>query len=181
VCDSAPELSRHFSRSSSEIFLKEKRHYEEQVQSARHVLLVATLLMTVASTPAYRPTEARPGRPGGACSGRATPHWAGAHGRAGGLPGRCQLRPCSPTRNRAWSSARMPSSASDRSDGVHRYFQHSHIVHVGRRLNYRERDPMSVDRNTALRARFAAVRRVRPCFFVPPAAGTLAESSEARD
>ncbi len=65
----------------------------------------------------------------------------------------------------------------DRIDGL---FQHLGVVHIGRRLGYCERNALPVDHNMALRARFAAIRRVRTGFGSPPGAGTLAESSEAR-
>ncbi len=53
------------------------------------------------------------------------------------------------------------------------------VVDVGRRVPHRERDAASVDHNVALRALFAAIRRVRAGLFAPPGAGTAAESKEA--
>jgi len=59
--------------------------------------------------------------------------------------------------------------------------QHLAVVNVSRRMRYREWDSLSVDHKMALRARFSAIRWVWPGLFAPPGAGTLAESSEARD
>jgi hypothetical protein len=52
---------------------------------------------------------------------------------------------------------------------------------IGGRQGYGERDSVSVGHNVALRARFATIRWIRPGFSAPPGAGTLAESSDARD
>jgi hypothetical protein len=53
-------------------------------------------------------------------------------------------------------------------------------VDIGPREFRCQWDALPVDHNMALRARFASIRRIRPGFFAPPGAGTLAESSEAR-
>jgi uncharacterized membrane protein YgcG len=54
-------------------------------------------------------------------------------------------------------------------------------MHVSSRQCYRERDATSFDHKLALRARFAAIRRILSGFSAPPTAATLAESNEARD
>jgi hypothetical protein len=76
---------------------------------------------------------------------------------------------------------RPAARALDRLDGIDGRLQHPRVVDVGCRLGHREGDSSAVDHNMALRARFAAIRRIRAGFSAPPGAGTLAESSEARD
>ena len=76
-----------------------------------------------------------------------------------------------------WSSSRT----ANRFNGINRFLQHLAVVDISRRMRYRERDSLSVDHKMALRARFSAIRWVRPGLFAPPGAGTLAESSDARD
>ena len=66
----------------------------------------------------------------------------------------------------------------DRIDGL---FQHLGVVHIGRRLGYCERNALPVDHNMALRARFAAIRRVRPAFSPPNGAFTKLQSTNTRD
>ena len=79
------------------------------------------------------------------------------------------------------SLPRSPSRTFDRFNGIDRRLQHLGVMDIGRRLGYGERDPVSVCHNMALRARFAAICRIRSGFSAPPGAGTLAESSDARD
>jgi hypothetical protein len=79
------------------------------------------------------------------------------------------------------TSARPTSRSTNRLDSVKRFCQHHRVVNIGGGNRYRKRDAFPVDHNMALRARFAAIRRVRACCFAPPGAATLAESSEARD
>jgi len=79
------------------------------------------------------------------------------------------------------SLPRSSARTLDRLNGIDRRLQHSGVMDVGCRLGYGERDPVSVGHNMPLRARFAAIRRIRPAFSSPPGAGTLAESSDARD
>ena len=55
------------------------------------------------------------------------------------------------------------------------------VMAVGTAQEGGEGDALSVDHNMALRARFAFIRRIRSGFTAPFFAGTLAESSEARD
>jgi hypothetical protein len=64
---------------------------------------------------------------------------------------------------------------------AHRLFQHLRVMDVGHGVHHRQRDSLSVDHNMALRVRFAAIRWIRPGVCAPPRAGTLVESSEARD
>jgi hypothetical protein len=45
----------------------------------------------------------------------------------------------------------------------------------------RERDALGFDHKMALRARFASIRRIRAGFCAPPTAGTVNESTQARD
>ena len=80
-------------------------------------------------------------------------------------------------RSLSWPSSRPPNWLN----GINGCFQHLGVVNIGCRLGYGERDSFSVDHKVALRARFAAIRRIRSGFSAPPGAGTLAESSEARD
>ena len=74
-----------------------------------------------------------------------------------------------------------PSRATDRLNSINRFLQHFAVVDVGCRMRYGQWDSSSIDHKMALRARFSAIRWVRPGLFAPPGAGTLAESSEARD
>jgi hypothetical protein len=50
--------------------------------------------------------------------------------------------------------------SADRSDGVEEILEHPRVVDVGRRLPYREWNTVSADHKMALRALFAAIRRV---------------------
>ena len=58
--------------------------------------------------------------------------------------------------------------------------KHLRIVNISRSLLHRERDTFSFDHNMALRARFAAIRRIRPGRRAPFGAGTENESIQAR-
>jgi len=78
------------------------------------------------------------------------------------------------------SLARPTERPTDGHDGIHGLCQHLAVMHVGARLRYREGNALAVDHNMALRARFAAIRRIRTGFRSPPGAGTLAESRDAR-
>lgn len=77
--------------------------------------------------------------------------------------------------------ARPADGATDRLDGVHGVKHHARVVDVSRRERHRERDALPVHDHMAFRARFAAIRRIRPGFIAPFCAGTAEESSEARD
>jgi hypothetical protein len=75
-----------------------------------------------------------------------------------------------------------PSVRSENSgEGVNHRLQHLRIVNVCSRMSDSQRDTLAVDHNVALRARFAPVRRIGAGFLSPPGAGTVPESSEARD
>ncbi len=76
-----------------------------------------------------------------------------------------------------WSPARP----LDRRDGIEHRLQHHAVVPVGRAQEAGERRAVPVDHNMALRARFAAVRRVRTGLVAPFFAGTAALSRQARD
>lgn len=76
---------------------------------------------------------------------------------------------------------RTTSGALDWLDGIDQFLEEHRVVDVGRREPRRERDALAFDHNMALRARFAAIRRIRAGLAAPPGAATLAESSEARD
>ena len=58
--------------------------------------------------------------------------------------------------------------------------QHLGVVQVRGRLSHRQRDPLACDHQMALRARFAAIRRIRPGRSAPFGAGTEHESRQAR-
>jgi hypothetical protein len=53
-----------------------------------------------------------------------------------------------------WALTRSATALSDRRDGVHGLLQYIGVLDVGRRVDHRERDPLPVDHNMALRARF---------------------------
>ena len=69
----------------------------------------------------------------------------------------------------------------DRRDRIQDRLEHARVMDIGRRERHREGDPAAVDHKMALRARFAAVRRIRSGRFAPLLAGTLAASNAARD
>jgi hypothetical protein len=58
--------------------------------------------------------------------------------------------------------------------------KHLRVVQVRCRLSHRQRDPLSFDHKVALRARFAAIRRIRSGRSAPFGAGTEHESIPAR-
>ena len=66
-----------------------------------------------------------------------------------------------------WAPARATARLADRRDGVHGLLQRLGIVDVGGGLDYRERDAPSVDHSMALRALFAAIRRVLAGLLAP--------------
>ena len=80
-----------------------------------------------------------------------------------------------------WSLARATPAAFDWEDLINGGLQHSYVMHIGCRQGYRQWDPFPLDHKMALRARFAAIRWIRPGFFAPPGAATVAESIAARD
>lgn len=75
-----------------------------------------------------------------------------------------------------WPSAR----SGDGWDGVDGRFQHPGVVYVGGREHGRQRQPATLYHNVALRARAAAIDRIRAGFFAPFCAGIEHESRQAR-
>lgn len=73
-----------------------------------------------------------------------------------------------------------PAPPADRGNRLDQRLEERAIVDVRRRELDRERDALAVDHKMALRARFAAIRRIRPGFAAPFFAGTLLVSSAAR-
>jgi hypothetical protein len=69
----------------------------------------------------------------------------------------------------------------DRLDRLQEGLEQAHVVHIGRGQRHREGDAGPVDHNMALRARFAAICRIRPGGFAPFFARTLVLSRLARD
>jgi hypothetical protein len=76
-----------------------------------------------------------------------------------------------------WPAARP----EDRRDVVDEVLEEPRVVRVRRREAEDQGDTSAVDHKMALRARFAAIRRIRPGRFAPLFAGTLAASRLARD
>ena len=64
--------------------------------------------------------------------------------------------------------AGSPAHALNRLDGVQRLFQHLDVMDISCRDSHRERDALALDHKMALRARFAAIRRILPGFSAPP-------------
>jgi hypothetical protein len=60
-----------------------------------------------------------------------------------------------------------PTRAFDRLDDIDRGLPHFGVMDISSRLGYGERDSVSVNHNGALRARFAAIRRIRPGISTP--------------
>src|SRR3712207_6805343 len=77
----------------------------------------------------------------------------------------------------AWLARRAP----DRLDGVHHILEDLRVVDVCGAEHYGERDALPVGNKMALRARFAAIRRILSDLLAPLLAATPAESSEALD
>lgn len=65
------------------------------------------------------------------------------------------------------SSSGPPSFPSDRDDCIYGCLQHSHIMDIRRRGRDRQRDALAFDQKMALRARFAAICRIRPVLEPP--------------
>jgi hypothetical protein len=76
--------------------------------------------------------------------------------------------------------ARTPFGSLNRFNCINHPSKHLRVVNVSRSLSYCYRDALSVDHNMALRARFAAIRRIRPGRRAPFGAGTENESIQAR-
>ena len=107
------------------------------------------------ATRVARWTRSPCGRCGPGCGGGAAP---------GGSAG-CR-RPC---RRAAWPGACGAARwALDRRDGIEQLLEDGRVVAVGAGQERGERDAAPVDHNMALRARFAAIRRVRADQLRPP-------------
>src|SRR5262249_23065151 len=76
--------------------------------------------------------------------------------------------------------ARPPARLFDRLHSIQGDFPHLAVRHSGPREGAGQRNPLPVDHNRALRARFAAIRWIRPGCLAPRGAGTLAASRAAR-
>ncbi len=73
------------------------------------------------------------------------------------------------------------ASPSDGRDGIHGFHHHLRVMDVCGAHRDGERDALSVHDQMAFRARFAAIRWIRPGFIAPFCDPTDEESSEARD
>lgn len=80
-----------------------------------------------------------------------------------------------------WSLARSPAPPRDRRDRIEHRHEQLRVLPVRSTHPYGERDALPVDHNMPLRARFAAIRRVRSALFAPFFARMLALSKLARD
>ena len=80
-------------------------------------------------------------------------------------------------RSCAWSAA----PPLDWLDGIHGLKTHARVVDIGGTYRDGERDALPVHDHMAFRARFAALRWIRPGFIAPFWARTDEESSAARD
>ena len=77
----------------------------------------------------------------------------------------------------------FPRSSARTLDGldcIETFLKHRRLVDVGRGQQDGERDPLPVDHKMALRALFAAIRRILPGFFAPPGEATVEASIAAR-
>ena len=77
----------------------------------------------------------------------------------------------------------LPRPASElayRLDSIYTAKHHPRVMHVRSAYDYRERDAFSFDHKMALRARFAAIRRIGAGSCPPFGAGTGNESTDAR-
>src|SRR5262245_54955210 len=79
-----------------------------------------------------------------------------------------------------WSLARPTGGPVNRANGVKHGSKHLGVVQVGCRLFHRQRDPLAAAHQMALRARFAAIRRIGPGRSALFGAGTENESLHAR-
>ena len=77
--------------------------------------------------------------------------------------------------------ARATPGSLDGLDRVHEWLEQADVVHIRGRQGHREGDAGPVDHNMALRARFAAIRRIRAGGVAPFLARTLVLSRLARD
>jgi len=76
--------------------------------------------------------------------------------------------------------ARPTATTLDRRNRIQTLSEHRGLVDVGGRQQDRERDPLPVDHKMALRALFAAIRRILSGFFAPPGEATVEASIETR-
>jgi len=81
----------------------------------------------------------------------------------------------------SWPLAGTAMPLANRRQGLQQPLQYLGIRHIGCGVADYEWDAVSFDHNRALRARFAAIRRIRAGGFAPRGAGPLAESRAARD
>jgi hypothetical protein len=79
-----------------------------------------------------------------------------------------------------WALAAAPIGLPEGRDGIEQCLEDDGVVAVGPGQERSERDAIPVSHKMALRARFAAIRRVRTDGFAPLLAGMLALSREAR-
>jgi hypothetical protein len=78
------------------------------------------------------------------------------------------------------SAPRTSNRLADGRNGFNEILKKEAVVAVSGRELHRERDALPLDHKVALRARFAAIRRIRAGELPPLFAGTLALSSAAR-
>jgi hypothetical protein len=75
----------------------------------------------------------------------------------------------------------LPERKLERRDRLEHRLEDDRVIDIGRRQEGGERDALGIDHQMALRARLAAIRWIRPGRFAPLFAGTLVESTLARD
>jgi hypothetical protein len=75
---------------------------------------------------------------------------------------------------------RPTSRARNGRNAIEQIVENFGVVNVCRRQQKGQRNALSIDEKMVFRARFAFVRRVRPGFFAPFFAATVAESTAAR-
>ena len=78
------------------------------------------------------------------------------------------------------TSAALSAGTLDGRNGIEQLLEDHRLVPVSAGQERGERDAGPVDHNMALRARFAAIRWIRPDELTPLLAGMLAQSREAR-
>lgn len=78
-----------------------------------------------------------------------------------------------------WMSA-LPERPGEERDRVEHVLEPHRIVHVRGGQERGERNALGIDHHMALRARFRAIRRIRPGRLAPRFAGILIESTAAR-
>src|SRR6266487_2328929 len=78
-------------------------------------------------------------------------------------------------------SAGLTERAAERGDRLEHLLEDDRVVHIGRRQERGQRESLAIDHQMAFRARLAAIRWIRPGRLAPLFAGTLVESTLARD